>query len=294
LRERLPCFEYHVPGTLEEATSLLVRYDSAVLIQGGTDLVVAIRQKGFRPSHVVSLKKLRASLSYVREDEHGLRIGAMTTISSLCESLANEQGLEVLLEGISTIGSYQIRNTATIGGNLCNASPAADSAPPLLALGASFKAVGVRGERVVPAERFFLGPGRTALERGEILQEISIPFPPDHSGGAFIKLGRREGEDVAIASAAAYVELPGDEIKAARIALGSVAPIPLRALEAEGLLLGKMTDSKLAEVADSAARECQPIDDVRASGAYRRRAVRALTRSAVEMALRRAAEVSDR
>lgn len=293
MRGRLPDFEYHVPSTLEEATSLLVRYDSSVVLQGGTDLVVAIKQKGLRPSHVVSLRMLRGSLGNVRRDGHSLRIGSMTTISLLNESLSSERGFEALLDGISTIGSYQIRNTGTIGGNLCNASPAADSAPPLLVLGASLRAKGTEGERMIPIEQFFVGPGKTVLRRGEILEEIVVPFPPNNSGGAFVKLGRREGEDVAIASAAAYVELKGDDIETARIALGSVAPIPIRARKAEGLLLGRISDSKLARVAECASGECQPISDVRASEAYRRTAASVLTRSAIERALQRAQRGSE-
>jgi CO/xanthine dehydrogenase FAD-binding subunit len=250
--------------------------------------VVAIKQKGLRPSHVVSLKLLRDSLTYLRHDDRSLRIGSMTTISSLIELLSSTRGFEGLLDGLRTIGSYQIRNTATIGGNICNASPAADSVPPLLVLGASLRIRGKEEERLVAIEEFFIGPGKTTLRRGDILEEIIIPSPPTHSGGAFVKLGRREGEDIAIASAAAYVELDGDSVSKARVALGSVAPFPIRAPRAEKLLLGRISDSKLTVVADRSSSECQPISDVRASEAYRRDAVRILTRSAIGLALQRA------
>lgn len=213
----------------------------------------------------------------------------MTSISFLNESLSTMPEFEVLLEGTNTIGSYQIRNAATIGGNLCNASPAADSAPPLLVLAASLRARGIDGERSIPIEQFFVGPGKTILKKGEILREVAIPSPPAHSGGAFVKLGRREGEDIAVASAAAYVELAKDgTVRIARIAMGSVAPIPMRAREAEGLLLGEISDSKLENATDSASRECQPITDVRSSAAYRRSAAKFLTKSVIVKALHRA------
>ncbi len=289
MRERLPDFEYHSPRSLDEASGLLEKYESSVLLQGGTDLVVAIKLKGFRPSHVVSLKLLRNALTYVRLDGGFLRIGSMTTISHLNESLTAIGGFDVLLDGTSTIGGYQIRNAATLGGNLCNASPAADSAPPLLVLKASLRVRGSAGERAIPIERFFVGPGKTVLQRGEILQEVVVPRPASKSGGAFVKLGRREGEDIAVASAAAYLEFGAGEVVNARIALGSVAPVPMRAPRAEDLLRGKLSDSKIEAAAEAASKECQPISDIRAGSTYRRDAVRVLTRSAIEKALQRSA-----
>jgi CO/xanthine dehydrogenase FAD-binding subunit len=264
-----------------------------VVLQGGTDLVVAIKQKGLRPSHVVSLALLRDSLAYVKQDDRRLRMGSMTTIATLIDLLSPTRGFEVLLDGLRTIGSYQIRNAATIGGNLCNASPAADSVPPLLVLGASLRIRGTEGERLIAIEEFFVGPGKTALLRGDILEEIIILAPPPHSGGAFVKLGRREGEDIAIASAAVYLELKGDIVEKARIALGSVAPTPIRARMAEKLLLGKFSESKAILVADCGSGECQPINDVRASEAFRRTATKVLIRSAIERALQRATGGTD-
>lgn len=250
--------------------------------------MVAIRQKGIRPLHVVSLKMLKNSLSYARIDGDSLLIGSMTTISDLSEFLRGAKEYEVLFEGIHSIGSYQIRNIATIGGNLCNASPAADSAPPLMVLGASLKVRGAQEERIIPIKEFFLGPGKTALNRGDVLEEIKVTLPPPHSGGAFVKLGRREGEDIAVASVAAYVELDGTRIKNARVALGSVAPFPMRAIKTESLLRGELSDSLLEKVAMTSSKECQPIDDTRATASYRRRAIGALARLAITKAVQRA------
>lgn len=291
MRDRLPCFDYYAPATLAEATHLLASKEGAVVLQGGTDLWVATKQKGLRPQSVVSLKKLRPLLSTIEEEDDRTLIGASTTFSQIERSLLIERRFPVLHESVRQIASYQIRNTATIGGNLCNASPAADSAPPLLVLDATLVIQGPGGQRELPIDGFFKGPGKTALDRGEMLTHISLPNPPPGAGAAFVKLGRRISEDISIASAAAWVLLKGHRVEDVKIALGSVAPTPLRARHAEDALKGGTpSESSYEEAGQAAMQECRPITDVRASADYRRAMVRVLTKNALKKAVERATE----
>jgi carbon-monoxide dehydrogenase medium subunit len=176
---------------------------------------------------------------------------------------------------------------ATIGGNLCNASPAADSAPPLLVLDASVQIVRKGGRRTIPLKDFFLGPGKTVLRKGELLKEIT--FRPDaDTVSSFQKLGRTRGEDISIATAAVLLKTDGSRISQARIALGSVAPIPIRAYKSEEELVGKViSEAILDSAAAKAAEEAKPITDVRTTGDYRRSAVKALVRQGLAQALER-------
>lgn len=288
MRERLPSFNYYAPQTISEAVRQLSELQNAVILAGGTDLIVAMKQKGIKPYNIVSLKRLKDELSYIRQEDGKVVIGAMTTFDVLEKSSIMRENFKVLHEAISKIAAYQIRNMATIGGNLCNASPAADTAPPLLVLNAKLRAIGPEGEREIPIEKFFVGPGKTALQKGGILKEIEIPIMPPNSGAAFIKLGRRRSEDISIASASAFVQMEDKTIKDVRIALGSVAPTPIRAYEAEKVLKGKeMSEQLLKEAGERAMKECNPITDVRASAEYRRAMVRVLTKAALETAANR-------
>lgn len=287
--DRLPRFEYHLPATLAEAVGLLTKLEGAVILQGGTDLLVAAKLKGLKPQHVVSLKKLRRTLGRVREKDGSILIGASSTFDTLEKSELVQKRLPVLLDAARLVGSQQIRNAATIGGNLCNGSPAADSAPPLLVLAATLKVRGAGGEKRIPIEEFFKGPGKTALKKGDILTEIAIPRLGPGSGAAFVKMGRRVSEDIAVVSAAAFIVLDGKVAKNVRIALGSVAPTPMRARKTEEFLRGRtLSDGLVREAGDVAMSECSPIDDVRASAGYRRKMVGVLSRSAIKEAIRRA------
>ena len=182
-------FEYMAPRSLEEAISLLARYgDKAKMCAGGTDLVVKMRQRAVKPSYVVNIGSL-PGLDYIRYDNtRGLRIGALTTIRSI-EKLPElrERGYGILCQAASQIASIPVRNVATVGGNLCNAAPSADMAPSLIALSGTARIVGPSGERFIPLEAFFTGPGTTVLNAGELLTEIQIPLLPPHTGGAYFK-----------------------------------------------------------------------------------------------------------
>lgn len=291
MRDRLPDFDYYSPGTIEEVMELLSRLDDAVILQGGTDLLVAMKQKGIRPQHVVSLKRLRGLLGQVYERDGTVHIGASVTLGELQRSAILEKELVVLHEAVQEIASYQIRNVATVGGNLCNASPCADSAPPLLVLGAVLRIQSSDGERQLPIEKFFTGPGETSLRKGEFLKEIEVPKMKANCGAAFIKLGRRLHEDIAVASAACLIQVKDEVVKEIRIALGSVAPIPMRAYKAEDVMRGKpISEESLMNASQVAMTECKPISDVRASAKYRTAMVGVLTRAAIKEAAARASE----
>jgi CO/xanthine dehydrogenase FAD-binding subunit len=288
MRATAPTFDYYTPDTISDAVNLIGKLKPVNIIAGGTDFVPAVRLKGFRPKHVVSLVNLRKELSYVTFKGGAVRIGALTKIRDAQRSEHLRKNATCLHEALSQIGSVQIRNMATIGGNLCNASPAADSAPPLLVLDASVEIVRRGGRRTIPLKDFFLGPGKTVLRKGELLKEIAFR-PEAGTVSSFQKLGRTRGEDISVAAAAVLLKTDGSRISHARIALGSVAPIPIRAYKSEKELLGKAaSEAVLDSAAAKAAEEAEPITDVRATGDYRRSAVKALVRQGLARALERA------
>lgn len=280
-------FDYFAPQRLEEAVSLLRRYGSkAALLAGGTDLLLRLERRLVAPSVVVDLKKIR-HLRGIQSNRIGLRIGALTLMEEITSSPLVQRRYGIIAKGAAVVGSIQTRNRATLGGNLCNASPAADTAPPLIALAAQARIAGARRARQVPLEEFFLGPGKSCLKLNELLKEIFIPSPARRSGGSFQR-STRTAMDIALVNCAVSLCLaPKDEIIAdIRIALGAVAPTPVRAKPAEDVLRDKKPDKKLIEeAADRAAASVRPIDDVRSSASYRREMVRVLTKRAIEEAL---------
>jgi carbon-monoxide dehydrogenase medium subunit len=187
------------------------------------------------------------------------------------------------------LGTPAIRNQATLGGNLCNAAPSADTAPPLLVLGAKAKIVGKEGEKTVSLGDFFVGPGQTILGQDHLLTEIQVPNILAHSGGAYVKQKRRQGADLAVVGVAALVVMEGKVVKDVRIALGAVAPTPIRAKKAEEILRGKKLDQELLEkCGQTAAGEASPIDDIRGSADYRRELLAVLTKRAITQAIEQA------
>jgi len=281
-------FEYLEPKDLTEACALLSRYKHrAKLIAGGTDLLVSMKQQGVTPEYVINIKVI-SDLDYVHYDKDGLRIGALATLSDIESSPLVRERFPVLAEAAHQIAMPAIRNIATIGGNLCNAAPSADMAPPLIGLGAKVKIVGLQGERTVTAEEFFVGPGESALRDGEILTEIQVPNIPPHTGGVYLKMPARTAIDIALVGVAALITLDSKHasIVNAKIVLGAVAPTPLRARKAEDVIIGKTVDDKLFEAAaQAAAQEAKPISDVRGSADYRREMVKVFTRLAIREAI---------
>lgn len=285
MRATLPSFDYYAPSSIEEVVDLLTRLEDAYLIAGGTDLIPGIRLKGIRPKSLVSLNKLRDELEFIKLENGNIKIGVLTRIADIVDSEYIKDNASCLHEAAKQIGSVQIRNRATIGGNLCNASPAADTALSLLVYDAKLKVVGIQGEREVDINDFFIGPGRTVLQRGEMLKEMS--FPVKKGGQAFLKIGRRRGEDLAIVSVATFVSLENGVIKEVKIALGSVAPRPIRAIKAEKTIEGRSPKEDIIRTAGKIAmEEASPITDVRATAEYRRHLVEVLVRRALLKAVK--------
>jgi carbon-monoxide dehydrogenase medium subunit len=281
-------FQYHAPKTLEETVELLSRYGGeARILAGGTDLLVKIKQRLTEPRHLISLRNLE-ELRGIREVEGGLLIGASTRLREIEKSILIEGRLPLLHEAVKAIGGVQIRNRGTIGGNLCNASPAADSAVALMVLEAQLHALEQKGKRVISIGEFFKGPGITALNPTELLTAIHVSYPPAGSGWAFQKIGRTS-LDIATVNAAVLLILEEDRIERCRIALGAVAPTPVRVHKAESLLQGKKpTPEAFKEASELVVKEISPITDVRATAEYRREASKALVRDALMIAAQRA------
>lgn len=290
----LPEFEMFFPRTVEEAGSLLAEHGKeAQLLAGGTDLFVKMKQRREVPRILINIKRIPA-LDRIRYDAgQGLRIGALTTIQSIRESDVISEKFRVLSQAAGVLGTPQVRNLGTLAGNLANASPSAEFAPPLLTLEASLRCVGPGGERLVPMNEFFVGPGKTVLGRGEWITEVLVPDSPVRAQAIYLKHSLRM-MDVSMAGAAAFVLLDGELCREVRIALGAVAPTPIRAAMAEAALRGKRLGGNsndrelLEEVGRIAAGESRPIDDLRGFASYRRRVVGMLVRQALEQAIARA------
>ena len=291
--KRLPKFEYHMPTSLSEALKLLAKYDGkAKVFAGGTDLLVSMKKRETTPEHLINLKEIAELKGIQYDPKGGIRIGALVTLEEIRHSEIVKDKFCVLWDAVNVMASPQVRSLGTIGGNLCGAVPSADTAPPLIALGASMKMARGRGERSVAVENFFKGPKESVLQRKEILTQILIPNPLQRSSGTYLKLMRRNAMDLALVGVAAYLRLNQRNrvCTEARIALGAVAPTPIRAVEAEQVLINKEIGEALAEEAGRAASTvCRPISDIRSSLEYRCSMVEVLTKRAVMEAYRRIA-----
>lgn len=282
----LPKFEYFSCVTLDEACSLLSKYQGeAKVLAGGTDLLIKMKHKRVVPRYLVNIKRV-PDLSYISHDEgEGLRIGALTTIQAIRNSPLIKKKFPVLHEAASVLGTRQVRNLATIGGNLCNASPAAECAPALLTLGAHLHVTGPKGERTIAIENFFEGPDKHVLQEDEILREIWVPDLPAHTGGSYIKHSTRR-IDVTIVGVAALVTLDGETTRDVKLALNSVGPTPFRSMQAEKVLKGQRpTEEMLEKAAQAASEECFPIDDIRGQADYRKKMVETLVKEGIEKAI---------
>ena len=282
--KRTEPFEFYQPATLAEASQLLRENGpGGRFLAGGTDLVIAMKEKGLLPKYIVDLKRV-PGLSGIREDNDGtITIGALTTMYAVETSPVITKKYPFLAQSAAEVGSIQIRNRATIGGNMANATPSADVAPSLIALNATAKIVSTSGERTVPMEEFFRGPGQNAMNADEILTEITIPKTGPQLVGEYIKFSPRDMMDLAYIGVAVAYNLANDKkCNLVRIVLGAVAPTPIRAKNSEALLEGKVLTEELAtQVGDEAARESKPISDVRSSADYRRAMVAVMTKRAI-------------
>lgn len=273
-------YDYHKPSSLDEALALQGKIPGARFIAGGTDLMVNIKNGDERPPALISLRSI-PELSGI-EENGVMRIGAMTTISELIEHPTLGERFPVLVEAARRHSGPQIRNVATIGGNLCNCSPCADTATPLLVLDAKARIRNARESRDIPIDEFFKGPGETCLASGEIMTAILLDPPRKNAKSTFMKKGRVK-TDLATASIAVLLEMDGNRCRMARIAAGSVAPVPLRLTEVEELLEGNVISEEILDKARKAAEgNVVPITDIRATEEYRRRIVGVYVRRAIE------------
>ncbi|MBN2497328.1 MAG: xanthine dehydrogenase family protein subunit M [Deltaproteobacteria bacterium] len=280
--------EYHCPRALGEALGLKAAVPGARVIAGGTDLMVRLRSRELAPAALISLRRI-PELAGVREEQGGARIGAATTFTDLLDDPVVARDYPVLARAAARVGSRQIRNAGTVGGNLANASPCADSALPLLALGARVRLERSGGSRELPLDDFFLGPGATALAEDEILTAVILPPPDIGARALFLKKGRVK-MDLAVASVAVLLSMDGPVCRKVRVAAGSVGPVPLRLREVEALLEGAApTPERTARAAEVAMRCVAPITDVRSTADYRRHIVGVYLRRALESLLGREA-----
>jgi CO/xanthine dehydrogenase FAD-binding subunit len=264
-------YEYHRPRSLAEALRLKAADPGACYVAGATDMTVRLRAGDIAPAALVSLRGVPELRGIDFGDSgRGARIGAATTVAEIAAHPGLREAYPVLAQAAAVLGSVQIRNAATVGGNLCNASPCADTAPALLVLGARLRLEGPGGHREVSLEDFFRGPGATCMTKDEVLTHVLLDPPAAGARSAYRKQGRVH-MDLAQASLAILVELDGATCRRAMVAAGSVAPVPLRLKPVEALLAGKRLDEGLLQAAGAlASRTITPITDVRATAEYRR------------------------
>jgi CO/xanthine dehydrogenase FAD-binding subunit len=285
----VPEFDYQRPESLQQVFTLVAEHgDQARLIAGGTDLVVQMKMERDSPSLLISLAGIEKLRGITSRD--GLNIGAMTPIRDVAGSATVRRQYAALYEACQAFSTVQIMIMGTIGGNLCNASPAADTAPALLALDASVDLVTGDGSRRVPLGEFFTGPCKTVLAKGEVMRSVALPEPDPGMGSAFLKISRVVA-DIAQVCAAVRLVRDGDRITDCRIALGAVAPTPVRIGRAEESLTGGTGGVEAFErAARIVAEDIRPISDVRATATYRLHAAKVIVRDALTTAWQRAGE----
>jgi aerobic carbon-monoxide dehydrogenase medium subunit len=283
-------FELALPGSVDDCLKLLAdRGPEAKVLAGGTDLLPQLKNGLLKPPCVIDLSGVEALRVLGRANGRGLRVGAAVTARTLEQDRTVRAGYPAIAESGALVGSVQVRNLATVGGNLCNAAPSADMAPPFIALDAEAVIASPRGQRRVPLTSFFVGVRRTVLEPGELLVELVVPDPGPHSGGTYVRHTPRRELDIAVVGVASQLTLSNGVCTKARIALAAVAPVPLRATSAEQWLEGQRpTPERIARAAELAVDAARPISDQRGSADYRRHLVKVLTRRTLTTALARA------
>ena len=283
--------QYEAPRTIADAVAFLHAHPDASVLAGGTDLLVQFRAGFKTPSAFVDIKRI-PDLVGIRIDDAGLRLGAGTSAAEIGEHAEIERLWPGIAEAVALIGSVQIQGRGTVGGNFCNASPAADTPCVFIVNRADCIVAGPEGERRIPAEHFVIAPGKTALKQGEFLVALQVPRPAAKSADAYLRLIPRTEMDIAVAGAAVSVTLDADGIcTAARVALAAVAPTPIVVDDASRALVGTTLDARsLEQAAAAASAAAQPIADKRGTIVYRRTVAGVLTRRAARIALARAKE----
>lgn len=285
----LPRFNYFKPESFEEAIEILKEHEGRICpFAGGTDLFASMKEKGLICANVLDLKGIK-DYDFIREANGTIEIGALASIRSMEVSALIGKEIPFLSEAAGRLGSVQVRNRATIGGNLCNASPSAEMAPSLMCLEASVEIVDEKGVRVIPLENFFVGPGETALRGVGLMRKIIIPLLPQNSAGTYFKHSPRRAMDLAVVSVGCVLHFDRDKKKCmdSRIVLGAVAPTPLRAGKAEAVLNGReIREEEIEKAGKIASREAVPITDVRGSAEYRTEMVNLIVKRNIREVLR--------
>ncbi len=288
----MQAFEYQAPPSLEQAVArLAAEPERARPMAGGTDLLTQMREGRRQIGSLIDIKSIPELTAVTYHPEQGLSLGAAASCYAICHHPDVVARYPGLVDGLGVIGAVQIQFRASVGGNLCNASPAADSIPPLIVHAATCQIVGPAGARSVPAEDFCVAPGRTVLQPGELLVSVQVPPPPRNFGAHYLRFIPRNEMDIAVVGAAAAITLSDDgrTFASARLALGAVGPTPLLLANAGDYLPGRpVNDETLAQAARLAQAEARPIDDVRGTAGFRRHLSGVLTRRALERAVERA------
>lgn len=274
-------FEYRNPTHISDLFTMLEQYgNSAAMLAGGTDLVNHMRIGKRSPHQILELKNIKELSREIKYDENGVTIGALATLADIETDSMIRKLYPAIAESANKVGSKQIRNRATLVGNICNASPAADTAPALLIYNAEVNIISRHGRRSMSVESFITGPGKTALKQGELVESIYVPNPQNLSSSCYIKLARREGADLTTVGVAVLLSEHGE----VRVGLGAVAPVPFRAYSAERLLSNGLDDPiSLEKGLEAAMHQANPISDLRGSREYRLAMIKALTRKALEI-----------
>jgi carbon-monoxide dehydrogenase medium subunit len=290
----LEAFDFAAVRSVDEAVALLAqRGDEARVLAGGTDIIVMVREGRRKAGLLVDIKGIPEVNQLSYEPKTGLTLGAAVPCHQIYARPDIVAAYPGLIDAVSLVGGTQIQGRATVGGNLCNASPAADTTPALIVLGATCLIAGPDGRREVPVEQFCTGPGRTVLQQGEFLVSFHLPPPQPRSGAAYLRFIPRNEMDIAVVGAGASVVLNTDHtgFVSARVALGAVAPTPLLVETAGAALAGKpVAEETIQQAAEAAQAAARPIDDMRGTAQYRRHLVGVLTRRTLHGAIQRAKE----
>lgn len=290
----IPDFELHEATSLLDASRLLGEYaPDARVLAGGTDLIVDLKSGRDTAAHVISIRNI-PEMRAIRLSDSGLTIGATATLADLDAFVAPLAAYRAIGDATGQMAAVQIRNMATVGGNIGSAVPCADLPPILIVMGSSLTLESTRGERAIPLEEFFLGPRATVRNDDEVLKSVFVPVPGPQCGSAYERFSLREGNAIAVAGVAARIDLDAEgAVRAARISMSAVAPTPGLVESAGEALIGRpLNDATLAAAADAAAKAAQPICDVRGSAEFRLEIVGVLTRRAVKRAHQRAKEAA--
>jgi len=284
-------FDYYAPDTIEEACKLAdEKGEGCMFLAGGTDLMVKVKRKLIEVKTVIDIKKIKGLEDISYDDTKGLTIGSTASLTTIENHPLIKDKYPAISDAAHATANVQIRNMASLAGNLCNAAPSAENAPVLMAMGAAVTLVSKEGSRQVPVDEFFKGPGQTVIEKGEILTTVNVPVPPAGSGTSYQHISARGKVDISAVGVGAMLIMNGDICEDARIFLGAVAATPMMAVNAQDVLKGKNITEELLQTAGlEASKECKPITDMRATAEYRKLMVAVLTGRAIDESRSRAA-----